>query len=42
MQAITGTMPPNEVVATPTKDISDHNNDHIGEKLPKVNISGII
>jgi hypothetical protein len=41
MQAITGTMPPNDV-ATPTEDISDHNNDHIGEKLPKVNISGTI
>jgi hypothetical protein len=38
MHTITRIMPPNDVVATPIEDISDHNNDHIGEQLPKVKI----
>jgi hypothetical protein len=42
MQAIKGTIPHNDVVATPTDDISDPNNDHIGDQLPKVNISSTI
>jgi hypothetical protein len=42
MQAIKGTMPHNVAAATPTEDIRDPNSDHIGDQLPKVNISGTI
>jgi hypothetical protein len=42
MQAIKGTMPYNDVAATPIEYISDPDNDHIGDQLAKVNISGTI